>query len=195
MPETIQPITLCQNPSSDIRHRYPLLPVRAIRCSYIVPPMPLLLRGTTAVNRTKYCFKVKKRNIQVFVFTVGPTMAFKLVTRNTLGQLGPQRKARNQVISILLLGLVWAGFRSGQTHRRNVWNQLHTADWEPFFFFKSSLVLSSPRRRRFYPLRSSGQAVVTGRCHPFSPLVRAYIFFVAHRVQRFHCSSISIEYS
>ena len=37
---------------------------------------------------------------------------------------------------------------------------------------------------------ASGQAVVAGRCLPFSPPALAFNFFIAHRVQQFHCSSI-----
>ena len=61
------------------------------------------------------------------------------------------------------------------------------------FFFSSSLLLSSLARRRFYPRRPSGQAVVTGVI-PFPPRY-VPLFFVAHRVQHSHCSSISIECS
>ena len=45
--------------------------------------------------------------------------------------------------------------------------------------------------RRFYPQRSSGQAVVTGVVP--SPPVRAFIFIAHNRVQHSHCSSIFIE--
>ena len=54
----------------------------------------------------------------------------------------------------------------------------------------ATLSFSSSTRRRFYPQRSSGQAVVT--CvfpsHGYVPLI-----FIAHRVQHSHCSSILIE--
>ena len=52
-------------------------------------------------------------------------------------------------------------------------------------------LLSSSTRRRFYPQRSSGQAVVTGVV-PAPPRVRAFIF-IARRVQHSPCSSIFIE--
>ena len=62
-----------------------------------------------------------------------------------------------------------------------------------FLFRKSSLLLSSSTRihRRFYPQRSSGQAVVTG----VVPSPPRYVpsFFILHRVQHSHCSSIFIE--
>ena len=56
--------------------------------------------------------------------------------------------------------------------------------------YLSSLWLSSSTRRRFYPQRSSGQAVVTGVVP--SPLC-VPLNFIAHRVQHSHCSSIFIE--
>ena len=65
-----------------------------------------------------------------------------------------------------------------------------------FLFFSISypfFSLSCLTRRRFYPQRASGQAMVTG-VYPSPPPVRAFIF-VAHRVQHYHCSSIFIECS
>ena len=59
--------------------------------------------------------------------------------------------------------------------------------------FLSSLLLSSLTRRRVYPQRSFGQAVVTGVVQ--SPPWYVALFFVVHRVQRSHCSSIFIECS
>ena len=46
-----------------------------------------------------------------------------------------------------------------------------------FFLFRSSPLLSSSTRGRFYPQRSSGQAVVTGVVPP--PPVRAFSFYRA----------------
>ena len=60
-----------------------------------------------------------------------------------------------------------------------------------FFLFSSSLLLVSLTRRRFYPQRASGQAVVTGICP--SPPRYVPLFFVALRVKHSHCSSILIE--
>ena len=48
------------------------------------------------------------------------------------------------------------------------------------FFFPPSLLLSSSTRRRLYPRRPSGQGMVTGRCRPFSPAVRAFNFCRAY---------------
>ena len=62
----------------------------------------------------------------------------------------------------------------------------------PFsFFFLTSLLLSSSTRWRFYPQRSSGQAVVAG----VVPSPPRYVpsIYVAYRVQHSHCSSIFIE--
>ena len=59
------------------------------------------------------------------------------------------------------------------------WSFFYTTFGQWSFFFQSSLSLSRLTRtgRRFYPQRSSsGQAVVTGGCRPFSPSVRAFIF-------------------
>ena len=58
-------------------------------------------------------------------------------------------------------------------------------------FFSSSLQLSSSTRRRFYPRRPHGQAVVTG----VVPSPPRYVpsIFIAHRVQHSQCSSIFIE--
>ena len=90
-------------------------------------------------------------------------------------------------------------YRLGQEEPRPLFNQspnggliIYQVYYEPYCsivttvgqsgqwsFFQSSLSLSSLTRtgRRFYPQRSSsGQAVVTGRCRPFSPSVRAFIF-------------------
>ena len=58
------------------------------------------------------------------------------------------------------------------------------------FFVLSSLLLSISTRRRFYPQRSSGQAVVTG---VVSSPPRYVPSIFAHRVQHSHCSSIFIE--
>ena len=58
-------------------------------------------------------------------------------------------------------------------------------------FFLSSLLLSSSTRGRFYPQRSSGQAVVTGVIP--SPPRYVHSIFITHRVQHSHCSSIFIE--
>ena len=54
-------------------------------------------------------------------------------------------------------------------------------------------LLSSLPRRRFYPRRPSGQAVVTGVYH--SPSRYVPCIFVAHRVQHSRCSSMFIECS
>ena len=51
--------------------------------------------------------------------------------------------------------------------------------WQYFFFFFSHFYVPAP-----------GQAVVTGVVPPSSPPVLAFIFFIAHRVQQSHCSSI-----
>ena len=51
-------------------------------------------------------------------------------------------------------------------------------------------LFSSSTRKRFYPQRSSGQAVVTGVVA--SPRYVPSIF-IAHRVQHSHCSSIFIK--
>ena len=59
-----------------------------------------------------------------------------------------------------------------------------------FFCLFSITLLSSSTRRRLYPQRSSGQAVVTGGVT--SPRYVPSIF-IAHRVQDSHCSSIFIE--
>ena len=56
--------------------------------------------------------------------------------------------------------------------------------------FFSSLLLSSSTRRRFYPQRSSGQAVATGAVP--SPPRYVPLILVAHRVQHSHCASIFI---
>ena len=61
-----------------------------------------------------------------------------------------------------------------------------------FFFFQSSLLLSSLTRKRFYPQRSSGQAVVRGVV-PSPPPRYVPSTFIADRVQHSHCSSIFIE--
>ena len=61
------------------------------------------------------------------------------------------------------------------------------------FFLSSSLLLSSLTITRFYPQRGSGQAVVTG-LYP-SPPRYAPSFFIAHRIQHSHCSSIFTECS
>ena len=61
-----------------------------------------------------------------------------------------------------------------------------------FIFYSGvSLLLSSSTRRRLYPRRSSGQAVVTG----VVPSPPRYVpsSFIAHRVHNSHCSSIFIE--
>ena len=54
----------------------------------------------------------------------------------------------------------------------------------------AKLSVSSSTRRRFYPQRSSGQAVVTGVVPSprYVPLI-----FIPHRVQHSHCSSIFVE--
>ena len=59
-----------------------------------------------------------------------------------------------------------------------------------FGSFFSSRLLSTSTHLRFYPQRSSGQAVVTGVVS--SPRYVSYNFF-AHGVQHFHCSLIFIE--
>ena len=59
------------------------------------------------------------------------------------------------------------------------------------FCFPSAFLLSSSTRKRFYPQRSSGQAVVTGVVR--SPPRYVPSIFIAHRVQYSHCSSIFIE--
>ena len=46
-----------------------------------VPGIKLILRGTIT-NRTKNCYS-KKRNIYVFVCTVGPTRVFNMAPRNS----------------------------------------------------------------------------------------------------------------
>ena len=58
-------------------------------------------------------------------------------------------------------------------------------------FFPITFTFSSSTRKRFYPQRSSGQAVVTG----VVPSPPRYVpsIFIAHRVQHSHCSSIFIE--
>ena len=64
--------------------------------------------------------------------------------------------------------------------------------WYHLFFcfvFSTSLFTFQPE---FYPRRSSGQAVVAGVV-PSPPPVRAFTFFVTHRVQHSHCSSIFID--
>jgi len=62
-----------------------------------------------------------------------------------------------------------------------------------YSFFLFITFTFQPIRRRFYPRRSSGQAVVTGVVP--SPPRYVPLFFVAHRVQHSHCSSIFIECS
>ena len=61
-----------------------------------------------------------------------------------------------------------------------------------FVFLMITLPLSSLTRGRFYPQQSSsGQAVVAGVVP--SPPRHVLSFFVAHRVQHSHCTSIFIE--
>ena len=53
---------------------------------------------------------------------------------------------------------------------------IHVRTQSFLFFFLTSFLPSSLTRGRFYPRRPDGQAMVTGRCLPFSPLVRAYLY-------------------